>query len=227
MISTVHEPTDYQILHGVPWHTYEFFLEALEDRHLRITFDQGDLEIMTLSHEHEFSRTLLGRIVETLTMEMNIPIHSGGSTTFKNVLKQRGLEADECYWIQNERLMRGKREFDIDSDPPPDLAIEVEVTKSALPRMKIYAALRVPEVWRFNGKKLSVHVLNENERFKESTASRAFPLVPMKEIERFLRESETTDETTLLRSFSKWVRETIVPQVSAGKSKKNGKKSAK
>ena len=227
MISTLHKPPGYQLLHDVPWHTYEFFLEALEGRHLRITFDQGDLEIMPLSHEHEFSRTLLGRFIETLTLELNIPIHSGGSTTFKNVLKQRGLEADECYWIQNERLMRGKKDFDIDADPPPDLAVEVEVTQSALPRMKIYAALQVPEVWRFDGEKLRVFLLATNGRYKESTTSQAFPLVAIKEIERFLQESGTTAETTLVRAFSQWLRETIVPQVSSGKSKKNGKKSAK
>ena len=227
MISTLHKPPDYQLLHGVPWHTYEFFLDVLEGRHLRITFDQGDLEIMTLSHEHEFSRTLLGDLIRVLTMELNIPIHSGGSTTFRNVLRQRGLEADECYWIQNERLMRGKKDFDIDADPPPDLAVEVEVTQSALPRMKIYAALRVPEVWRFDGESLRVFLLATNSGYKESTTSQAIPLVSIKEIERFLRERETTDETTLLRAFSQWVRETIVPPASSGKSKKNGKKSAK
>jgi Uma2 family endonuclease len=227
MISTLQKAPDYQLLHDVPWHTYEFFLEVLEGRHLRITFDHGDLEIMTLSHEHEFSRTLLARFIETLTMELNIPIHSGGSTTFKNILKQRGLEPDECYWIQNERLMRGKKDFDIDADPPPDLAVEVEVTQSSLPRMKIYAALQVPEVWRFDGEVLRVFLLGASGKYKEGATSRAFPLVPIKEFERFLRERDATDETTLVRSFSRWVRETTVPQASSGKSKKNGKKSGK
>ncbi len=119
MVSAIHEPPQRQLLHGVPWHTYEFLLQELESEHLRITFDRGNLEITTLSHEHEFNRTILGDIVRVLTLELNIPIHSGGSTSFKRVLKQQGIEADECYWVQNERHMRGRKKFDIERDPHP------------------------------------------------------------------------------------------------------------
>ena len=229
MISTVYEPPPYQLMHGVPWETYELFLEALEGRHLRITYDEGDLEIMTLTHEHEFWSSFLGRLIEMLTYELDVAIHSGGSTTFRRILKKKGLEPDECYWIQNERLMRGKLEFDIDVDPPPDLAIEIDITRSSLKRMRIYAALQVPEIWVFDGKTLRVFLLGTNGKYKESSTSSAFPLVPIAEIERFLHQVGTTDETTLLRSFSKWVRETILPQVEAGRAKKNGngKKSRK
>ena len=229
MISTVYEPPPYQLMHGVPWETYEFFLEALEGRHLRLTYDEGDLEIMTLTHEHENWGTLLGRFIETLTLELDIDIHSGGSTTLRRVLKEKGLEADECYWIQNERVMRGKKKFKIERDPPPDLAIEVDITRSSLNRMGIYAALRVPEIWVFNGKTLRVFLLGTNGKYKESSTSLAFPWLPIAEVERFLKENETMSETALLRAFSKWVGDTILPQVEAGKAKKNGngKKSRK
>jgi Uma2 family endonuclease len=227
MISTTSESPDYQLLHGVSWETYESILETFEGRHLRITYDEGDLEIMTLGHEHEYWSTLLGRLIEMLTFDLNIPIHSGGSTTFKRILKKKGLEPDECYWIQNERLMRGKKVFDIDSDPPPDLAVEIDITQSSLNRMRIYAALRVPEIWVFDGKSLRAYLLGTNGKYKESSTSLAFPMVPMAEIERFLHQFGTTDETTLLRAFSKWVRETILPQVASSKSNKNGKKSGK
>ncbi len=93
--------------------------------------------------------------------------------------------------------------------------------------MEIYAALRVPEVWRFDGKKLRIFVLNAKGKYEVSSTSRAFPVAPIKDIGRFLLQSESTDETTLLRSFAKWVRETILPPVEAGKIKKNGKKSTK
>jgi Uma2 family endonuclease len=227
MISTQYEIPQRQLLRHIPWDTYEFLLHELETRHLRITYDQGELEIKTLSHEHEFWSTLLGKFVLVLTLELNIPIHSGGSTTFRRILKKKGLEPDECYWIQNERLMRGKKDFDLESDPPPDLAIEIEVTQSAPNRMRIYAALRVPEVWRFDGESIHIHLLGGTGKYKVSPTSAAFPLVPIREIERFLGASETTDETTLLRSFSAWVREKIVPQLTSGQSKKNGKKSGK
>ena len=227
MISVLNEPQSQQLLHGVPWHTYEFFLTELDSRHLRITYDRGELEIMTLSHAHEFFGTFLGDLIRILTIELSILIHSGGSTTFKRILNERGLEPDECYWIQNESRMRTKIDFDFDADPPPDLAIEVEIRCSALDRMDIYAAFRVPEVWRFDGERLRVHLLTADGKYKESTTSLAFPMAPITEIERFLLESQTKDETTVLRAFGKWVRETILPQMTPGKAKKNGKKSRK
>jgi Uma2 family endonuclease len=229
MLATVYETPAYQLLHGISWQTYEFMLHELESRHLRITYDEGELEIMTLSHEQESWSAFLGDLVRILTLELRIPIHRGRSTTFKRALKKKGLEPDECYWIQNERLMRGKKEFDIDVDPPPDLAIEVDITSSSLNRMKIYAALLVPEIWRFDGETLQVFLLSANGKYKKSPTSQAFPLVPIHELERFLKESNTTDETTLLLAFGQWVRETILPQFEAAKAKKNGngKKSCK
>ncbi|MBI3822033.1 MAG: Uma2 family endonuclease [Planctomycetes bacterium] len=194
---------------------------------MRVTYDRGELEIMTLSLEHESYGSFLGDMIRVLTLELDIPIRSGGSTTFRRILKKKGLEADECYWIQNENLMRGKKSFDIETDPPPDLAMEIEITESALPRMKIYAAFKVPEVWRFDGRRLRVFILGANGKYKESAKSRAFPHVPIREIERFLRASATTDETTLLRAFTTWVRATVVPKVEADQAKKNGKKSSK
>src|SRR5262245_54289430 len=99
---------------------------------IRLTYDRAKLEIMTLSHGHENYATLIGRLIEALTEELNIPIHSGGSTTFKREAKKRGLEPDECYWIQNERVMRGRKDFEIDTDPPPDLAVEIDIMSSSL-----------------------------------------------------------------------------------------------
>jgi Uma2 family endonuclease len=229
MVTTIPEMPPYQLMHDVPWETYELVLHALDDRHLRITYDEGELEIMTLSFEHESEDALLRRFIDMLTYELDIDIQSGGSTTMRRSLKRKGLEADECYWIKNEKAMRGKKRFDAERDPPPDLAVEIEVTRSALNRMGIYAALRVPEVWTFDGKMLSVFLLSSAGKYTESETSRAFPWLPIKEVERFLLLSGTMSETRLLRAFSKWVRDTILPQFEAAKPKKNGngKKSRK
>ncbi|HEX5104221.1 MAG TPA: Uma2 family endonuclease [Pirellulaceae bacterium] len=227
MIATLHaQPSSNILLDNISWETYETLLRDLEgERRFRITYDRGSLEIMTLSHEHEFSDELLNRYVHMLTFELDIPIHSGGSTTLRRRKRAKGLEPDKCYWIQNELLMRGKKMFDIEVDPPPDLAIEMEVTRSALNRMGIYAAIRVPEVWCYDGESLRVHVLGENGKYKESAKSLAFPFLPMKELERFLSKAGAQDETTLLRSFCKWVRETIAPALQT--KSKNGRKSVK
>jgi len=228
MITVQPETPQRLVLDGVSWNTYETFLRELEGRHLRLTYDRGTLEIMGLSHRHEFGKTLLGRFVEGLTLELDIPIHPGGSTTFKNELLEKGLEPDECYWIQNEPWMRNKRDFDIDSDPPPDLALEIEVSRSALDRMSIYAALRVPEIWRFDGEKLRVCILGSGGRYREKQSSLAFPFLPIKELERFLL-AEAENHTTLMRSFHQWVRDTFVPAhgPAARKPAKGARKDAK
>jgi Uma2 family endonuclease len=199
------------LLHNVSWQTYETLLREFDRKPIRLTYDQGELEIMTLSHEHEHRKKLFARFIEALTEELQIPIHSGGATTFRREAKQRGLEPDECYWIQHEQAMRGRREFDFLSDPPPDLAVEVEVSSSLLDRMGVYAALGIPEIWRFVGEALHVYRLGRNGKYAEVTRSPAFPDVSVAEVLRFVRMGETQDETSVVRAFRTWVREHVLP----------------
>src|SRR5260370_39130270 len=143
----------------VNWEAYEALLKTWQDLPVRMTYDQGRLEIMSPLLSHEQYGSLLAQMVEAFTLELRIPRHTGGSTTFKQEAKERGLEPDECYWIQNEPRMRSRKEFDPDTDPPPDLAIEVDITSSSLDRMSIYADLGVPQVWRFDGDTLTMNLL--------------------------------------------------------------------
>ncbi|MBI4614512.1 MAG: Uma2 family endonuclease [Planctomycetes bacterium] len=197
------------VFEGIRWETYEALLEDLSWRRLRLTYDEGVLEIMSPRLDHERFKTLLGRMVEALTEELRIPMVSAGSTTWKRFVKKKGFESDESYYIQNERRMRGKIDFDPEVDPPPDLAIEVEITKSALDRLGIFAAFGVPEIWRYDGKRLRFAILQKNGEYKPSPTSRAFPFLRPAQIERHLAALKKTDETTWIRAFRKWVRETF------------------
>src|SRR5262249_51717146 len=136
---------------------------------------------------------------------------------------------DECYWVQNEPRMRGKKEFDPNTDTPPDLAVEVDITRSSLDRMAIYAALGIPEVWRFDGESFSIHQLGSGGKYKRCDRSPTFPHLPLAEVERFLGDSDTQDETTLLRSFSLWVRTHLLPafEAAAAKPRKGARKESK
>ena len=128
MATVLKSPVTHRVLlDNISWQTYEALLKENAEHRVRMTYDQGSLEIMTLSHRHERRAKLLARLIETLTMGLQIPIHSGKSTTFKEEVKKKGLEPDECYWIQHEPAMRGKDEFDPATDPPPDLAIEIDM----------------------------------------------------------------------------------------------------
>lgn len=212
------------VLHDISWQGYENLLREIGDRHLRLTYDNGDLEIMTLSFAHENAGEWLGRLVFFLALELNIAICSGGSTTLRKALRKKGLEPDKSFWIKHEQQMRGKKEWDVLSDPPPDLAVEVDITSSSLDRMSIYAALHVPEIWRYDGSTFNVLVLGPGGAYKEKTKSLAFPMLPLKEFARFLRELGSTDEIQLIQSFTAWVRANMAPKQNGHAARKNGKK---
>jgi Uma2 family endonuclease len=201
------------VLRGIDWDTYSRLLRTFDERHIRLTYDRGTLEIMTLSHGHEDDSSFLERIVVILTMVASLPIKHGGSTTIRRKRKQRGLEPDRCYWITNEAMVRGKRVIDLRRDPPPDLAIEVEVTRSALKRLAIYAALGVPEVWRWDGTTLTLYLLKTDGQYIESTVSRLFPWLKAVDVPPFLAMRSHMDENAVAVKFETWARAQIASQL--------------
>src|SRR5262245_37165437 len=149
-MDTIAIPAEQRLrLSCIPWEAYVVFTDQLGDQPIRVTYDRGEMEVMSPSNRHENRKRLLGRLLEALTEEMEIDIYSSGSMTCRREELARGLEPDECYWIEHEPVVRGRDDIDLDTDPPPDLALEIEISRSALDRMSIYAALRVPEVWRW------------------------------------------------------------------------------
>ncbi|WP_240038857.1 Uma2 family endonuclease [Okeania hirsuta] len=157
MTKTLLKPENSTLLTGIKWETYQaLLLDLAENPGKKLTYDQGTLEIMTPLPEHEINKGFLGRLVQTTTEVLGLEISSLGSTTLSRKDLQKGVEPDECYYITNEELVRGKIKFDLDRDPPPDLAIEIYITSSSLDRLTIYAALGIREIWRFDGEKLFI-----------------------------------------------------------------------
>ena len=194
------------LISQVPWSDYEDILRIFEDRHLRITYDRGELEITTVSSMHERLKKLLARLIEAMVLELRVPMLALGNMTCRNADMLRGLEPDECYYIQHEAQMRNRDEIDLATDPPPDLAIEVEVTVSALPRMDIYRQLGIPEVWRFDGESLHVHLLKD-EVYTASSKSQGFPELNLRHVTDALKQRGTVDDTQLLLSFCEALRQ--------------------
>jgi Uma2 family endonuclease len=205
-VSTIQIPSEQRLrLSGIPWETYVLFSDGLGERHIRVTYDRGEMEVMSPSFRHENRKKLLGRLVEVLTEEMNIDIASAGSMTCRREVLERGLEPDDCYWIEHESLVRDREDIDLDVDPPPDLALEIEISRSTLNRMAIYAALCIPEVWRWDGELLRVHLLTAKGTYRQSDRSKAFPFLPLDGFSEFLVRTDVS-ETQLVRSFRAWVR---------------------
>jgi Uma2 family endonuclease len=192
-------------LHGISWQTYLELREAPENEHVYMTYDKGELEIMSPSKTHEQYAYLMARLIDAWTEEMNIDVQSCRTMTFKREDLQSGLEPDNCYYVAHEKIMRGKAELDLAVDPPPDLAIEVDLGGSGIRKLTMYAAFGVPEVWRFDGRALQVFVLVESGRYEQRPVSSSFPGLPPAEIEKVLAKLGTASETALVRSFRQWV----------------------
>lgn len=156
--------------------------------------------LSSLLPKHEKWKSLLGRFVEAIADERNIPISTFGSTTWKSHDRLKGLEADECFYIQHESQVRGKLEFDLThGDPPPDLAIEVDVRPSAIDRQEIYAALGVNEIWKFDEEKIQAIVLNHG-KYVASEFSAALPFLRPSDLKQFLDLFGTTDQNSIIRA---------------------------
>ncbi len=202
-------PTQQITLTEISWEGYETILNLLGDRPVRVTYNRGLLELMILSYAHERYKKLLARLVEALTEELNMPMEAAGSTTFKRQTSERGLEPDECFYIQNQALVRGKQSIDLNEDPPPDLVIEVDITHSMINRMEIYAALGVPELWRWENGTLQFWVSNQ-QQYQQVQHSATFPQLSVTDLEPFIALADQTDQTTLIRQFRAWVRENLM-----------------
>jgi Uma2 family endonuclease len=193
------------VLNCVPWEGYLAISDALDDQPVRMNYCEGSLEIMTVSWVHELFKSMLRRLIEILTFELEINIASGGSLTLRKELAKRGMEPDECYWIQNEQIMRTKKKYDPVEGPPPDLAIEIEVSRTIVDRLDILSRFRVPEVWRFDGRTVTILLLDAEGNYVQSPRSLAFPFFPVAELPRFLAMRETMGETRVVRAFRDWV----------------------
>jgi Uma2 family endonuclease len=199
-------------LSGVDWRTYSRLLRVFAERPaVRLTYVRGELEIMSPRLEHEDSR-FLGQLVIVLTQELGLSVKIGGSVTLRRRRRQRGIEADETFWIANASRMTGRRELDLRVDPPPDLAIEVDVRHSSLDPLSIYAALGVPEVWRLEGDVLTFYARRDNRRCDTIVKSDSFPFVTPDSLMPFIQLArQGGDDNRVIQQFRTWIRQQSAP----------------
>jgi Uma2 family endonuclease len=199
---------DRLLIKNVTWQEFEQILEELgEHRAARLSYSNGTLEIMTPLFSHENSKILIGDFVKILLDELDLDYEPSGSTTLKNKQMQQGVEPDESFYIKHCQAIRGKERIDLTIDPPPDLAIEIDITSGTL--FDNYQLLGVPELWRYNGKRLQINVLQEG-KYVDSEVSLVFPNFALCEkVPQFLEQSKQIGCAHILRVFRNWVREEI------------------
>jgi Uma2 family endonuclease len=191
----------------ITWAEYEDLLLAVgEKSHSRISYDSGRLEIMSPSDWHDYYSRLLNHLVAVLTEEMGLDYISFGSTTFRLEKKSKGTEPDDCFYITHAAKIIGKDGLDIESDPPPDLAIEIDLWHQSLGKFPIYAAIGVPELWQYRKGKIHFYQLRDGA-YVEIPASGLFPFLTSDILTSFLKEDYIQNFNVVKRAFRQWVRE--------------------
>lgn len=204
-MSTISTIAEHRVLlDGVSWQTYSALVDESEHASGRMTYDQGTLEIMSPLMPHESGKRLLGRMIEMFTLLRGIDIRSSASTTFRRTDLKRGFEADESYYIQFAAQIRSNRDIDLSIDPPPDLVVEVEMTRSAIDKLRLFASMGIPEVWRYDGKTLWIGSL-QKDKYIDAEFSHVLPDFPVELASEFLAQRFEISETELIRQFAELV----------------------
>lgn len=209
-MSTVNAPAEQRVVfYDVSWETYLALAAGTDRPGKRIAYDQGVMEIMSPGKLHEDVGRLIGRMVEAFTEELEIDAAAVKSTTFRRSDERRGFEADESFYITNESVVRGKDDIDLATDPPPDLVIEIDISRSSMNKFPIFGGLEVPEVWIFDGESLIVYVRTQGAIYEAWEHSAVLPAFPLEMAARCLEGRHDMSQTELIREFRKHVREQV------------------
>lgn len=194
---------DRIVLRDINWGRYIELRDNPAQRHIRMTFFGGELTLMSPSRVHERLKELLAQFIRVWAEEQGLPLSSAGSTTLRSPEMMAALEPDSAFYLKHAPQMWERDDFDPANDPPPDLAVEIDVSSSSLGRMAIYASLGVPEVWRTDGDMLTVSVLRDGN-YHFSSTSVALPGLSLEVVMSFLNRRTEEDEITLIREFRTW-----------------------
>jgi Uma2 family endonuclease len=193
-------------MRDVTWEQYDALLKALPDHRLRHSYDRGSLEMMSPSQKHDKLKTAIGRFIEQTTLSLGIPLECFGSATYRRKSLKRGVEPDETYYIANAPAMQGRFDFDPQRDPPPDLVVEVDLRRPSNRRMRIYAALGIPEVWKDDAQGMRFCALGADGKYHEVTHSLSFPFIAPADLDRFLARLSKEPMNDVVLAFGKWAK---------------------
>ena len=199
-------PGQQLLLKDLDWQEFEAILSELgENRASRLSYSNGVLEIMVPLPEHEKDKEIISYMVQFLLENLNIDFEPLGSTTFKNERMNQGVEPDACFYIQNYQAVIGKNRLNLELDPPPDLAIEIDITSRT--KLENYQLLKVPELWRYTNNGLQINLLQKG-KYIQSSSSPNFPNIPIIElVNHYVKESQEVGRSEAIRGFKKWIKE--------------------
>ena len=189
------------------WNDYETLLDEVgEASHLRLSFNRGNLTIMTLSSLHENYSALVQNLISHLSFRKRIKILHYKSSTMKVTKELKGVEPDGCFYVQSADKLPDKLRIDFSKDPMPDIILEVDIYHDSKVKFEIYAAFGVKELWRYDGKKFEMYELQKSAEYKEIKKSKSLPLLTAKVLTDFLNQSNEKDQYEILLEFEEWLK---------------------
>ena len=194
------------LMQNVQWDDYAELVEGMNGQNgLRITYLKGGLEVMSPLPNHEKYKELLSDLARLISYETGIALEKLGSTTFNKEWLYNGVEPDTCFYIQNASKIIGKNRIDLAVDPPPDIAVEIDISHRSTTKLKIYEELKVPEIWLYDEQQLHIFLLSENG-YIASPTSQSFPFLTSEALTHFLELSKTLGQGAALKAFREWVK---------------------
>jgi len=198
--------TQKVILDNISWETYQRLMEERGERPKpRYTYDRGRLEIMVSPYEHENLKHDLATLVEVIAEVLELDIAGAASTTFQREDLAQGFEPDASFYIQHAARIRGQKQIDLDTDPPPELVIEIDITHPSLNTFPIFAGLGIPEVWRYHKQALIILRL-EGDTYRAQEASEIFRGLTSVAVTRLIADSRQIKRTEWLRNVRELAR---------------------
>jgi Uma2 family endonuclease len=206
-------PDDASVtFNDVSWDEYEELLEQVgEAPGLRISYDNGSLQVMTISSEHEKYASFISSLIAGIRLRLRIDILAFGSATMRKRKRKKGNEPDACFYVQTASLIGNRIQLDFETDPPPDIAVEIDVHHDSRSKLLIYAALGVPEVWRYDGQAMTIYHLVQDaaeieaSSYVEQNTSGALPMLTTRILAEMLDRMRTDGELNALLAFDEWL----------------------
>lgn len=199
--------------HDVSWDEYEELLEQVgEAPGLRISYDNGSLQVMTISSEHEKYASFISSLVTVIQLRLRIDILGFGSATMRKRKRKKGNEPDACFYVQSASLIGNRIQLDFETDPPPDITVEIDVHHDSRSKFPIYAALVVPEIWRYDGQTMTIYQLVQDvaeieaTSYVEQSTSTALPMLSAQILTEMIDRMRRDGELTALLAFDEWLR---------------------
>jgi Uma2 family endonuclease len=205
MLTVINTGEERTFLRNISWQLYESLLAEIgDDGKARLSYYHGNLEFMSPLFEHEHSNRLIERLISAIAETTDRDYAPSGSMTIKRPDLAAGKEPDSCYYFANEPAVRGKTKLDFTQDPPPDLAVEIDITSSSLNQLALYATLGVGEVWRYDGAELIFYQLQSGEYVVVDRSPTFQMLAPARVLE-FLSDCQADGVNQAVKSLRKWV----------------------